>query len=270
MRESSGLAGAFTAPDAKRRYVRRLFATIADRYDLITVLLSFGRDRHWKQRLIDLARAGPGSRVLDLACGTGDLAFEAACRGATVIGLDLTPRMIELAKSKADLHRTGTGLDLWKTHGSADEFPTDRDASPSLCKSAAFLVGDMAALPFAAERFNVVTTGYGLRNVPDLAVALAEIFRVLEPGGTVCSLDFDRPEQPWIRAIYLAYLTAVGSVLGWILHRDPDTYRYIPESIRRYPGARGVADLMRSHGFTDVRAMSVCGGFMGIHVARKG
>jgi ubiquinone/menaquinone biosynthesis methyltransferase len=237
MKEPSGLAGAFAAPDAKRRYVRRLFGTIADRYDLITVLLSFGRDRHWKRRLIELARIGPRSRVLDLACGTGDIAFAAASLGAAVTGLDLTPRMIELAKHKAG--------------------------------GVSFLVGDMTALPFGANHFDVVTTGYGLRNVPDLPAAIAEIFRVLEPGGTVCSLDFDRPERSWIRATYLGYLTVVGSTLGWILHRDPDTYRYIPESIRRYPGARGVADLMRGHGFTDVRSLSVCGGFMAIHVAKR-
>jgi demethylmenaquinone methyltransferase/2-methoxy-6-polyprenyl-1,4-benzoquinol methylase len=236
------------APESKRRYVRRLFATIADRYDLITVVLSFGRDRHWKRRLADLARIGRESRVLDLACGTGDIAFEAASRGGKVIGLDVTPRMIELARNKA-------GPFLTKT----------QEYGPAV----SLIVGDMTALPFAANRFDVVTTGYGLRNVPDLRTALAEIFRVLVSGGTVCSLDFDRPESPWIRAIYLGYLTVVGSVLGWILHRDPDTYRYIPESIRRYPGARGVADLMREHGFTDVRALSVFGGFMAIHVARK-
>src|SRR5438874_6676498 len=129
MSDPPDLAGAFAAPDAKRRYVRRLFATIADRYDLITVLLSFGRDRHWKRRLIDLAGIGPGSRVLDLACGTGDIAFQAAARGASVTGLDVTPRMIELAKKK-------TG-------------------GPAIF----FLVGDMTALPFAANRFDVVTTG---------------------------------------------------------------------------------------------------------------
>jgi demethylmenaquinone methyltransferase/2-methoxy-6-polyprenyl-1,4-benzoquinol methylase len=237
MKDPSGLSGAFDAPESKHRYVRRLFATIADRYDLITVLLSFGRDRHWKRRLVALAGIGPGSRVLDLACGTGDIAFEAASHGAAVTGLDLTPRMIELAKGKAG--------------------------------HAVFLVGDMMALPFGAARFDVVTTGYGLRNVPDLPGALAEIFRVLAPGGTLCSLDFDRPEPRLIRAIYLGYLTVVGSGLGWILHRDPDTYRYIPESIRRYAGSRGVADLMRGLGFVNIRSLPVFGGFMAIHVARR-
>ena len=233
------LADAFATGETKRRYVRRLFGTIADRYDLITVLLSFGRDRAWKRRLIALSGAGAGARVLDLACGTGDLAFDAAARGGRVVGLDFAPRMIELAARKP------------------------------AARGVAFLLGDMMALPVRDSCFDVVTTGYGLRNVPDLPCALLEIHRVLASGGTFCSLDFDRPEHPAVRAVYLAYLTTVGSALGWVLHGDPDTYRYIPESIRRYPGARGVAGLMRAQGFVDVRTLPVFGGFMAIHVGRK-
>jgi demethylmenaquinone methyltransferase/2-methoxy-6-polyprenyl-1,4-benzoquinol methylase len=225
------------APDSKRRYARRLFATIADRYDLITVLLSFGRDRRWKQRVADLAAVQTDDRVLDLACGTGDLAFESARRGGYVIGLDITERMIDLARAK------GRG--------------------PS------WVVADMGALPVAGASMSVVTTGYGLRNVPDLSRAIGEIFRVLGPGGRLVSLDFDRPEARVIRAIYLGYLTVVGSTLGWLLHRDPDTYRYIPESIRRYPGARGVVALLEKAGFRDVRHVRVLGGLMALHVARK-
>jgi ubiquinone/menaquinone biosynthesis methyltransferase len=237
-RATSSLDDAFVSPDAKRRHVRRLFSTIADRYDLITRWLSWGRDRHWKTRLISMLAVRPGWRVLDLACGTGDLAFEAMRQGAVVVGLDITPRMVEIARAK----------------------------SPG---RAAWVVGDMGALPVTSATFDLVTTGYGLRNVPDLPCALAEIHRVLKPGGSVGSLDFDRPEAAWIRAIYLAYLNVVGGALGWVLHRDPDTYRYIPASIRRYPGARGVAGLMRAAGFIDVRAVRVLGGFMAIHVARK-
>ena len=235
----TNLSDALAAPDTKRQYVRRLFATIADRYDLITRLLSFGRDRAWKTRLLEMAAITPGVRVLDLACGTGDIAFGARDRGAWVIGLDITPRMIELARRKPGGDRLG------------------------------WLVGDMTALACASGAFERVTTGYGLRNVPDLPRALAEIHRVLAPGGLVCSLDFNRPEGAFARGIYLAYLTIVGSTLGWILHRDPDTYRYIPASIRRYPGARGVVALMREAGFTEVRHVPVLGGFMAIHVGRR-
>jgi len=226
-------------PEGKRRYVRTLFATIADRYDLITVILSYGRDRAWKRRLVDMARVTPGTRALDLATGTGDIAFLLHDAGAAAVGLDVTARMIELARAKRP---AGAGP--------------------------AFLVGDMMALPFPAGSFDLVTTGYGLRNVPDLSGALAEIARVLRPGGQLLSLDFDRPSHPIVRAAYLAYLTAAGSALGWILHRDPDTYRYIPVSIRSYPGAVGVVALMRARGFAEAARIRVLGGFMAIHHAR--
>jgi ubiquinone/menaquinone biosynthesis methyltransferase len=226
-------------PDGKRRYVRRLFATIADRYDLITRLLSYGQDRRWKQRLVSMAAPTSGLRALDLATGTGDIAFALTAAGADVIGLDVTHRMIELARAKA----------------------TGAAATPH------FLVGDMLALPFPAHSFDLVTTGYGLRNVPDLTVAIDEIRRVLKPGGRVLSLDFDRPENPLLRSAYLWYLTMVGGVVGWVLHRDPDTYRYIPASIRNYPGASAVARLMLTRGFTRATHHAVLGGLMAIHHA---
>lgn len=227
-------------PEGKRRYVRTLFATIADRYDLITVLLSFGRDQSWKARLVGTAGDLRGTRALDLATGTGDLAYRLHAAGARVVGLDVTPRMIELACAK----RVGPD-------------------------GPRFLVGDMTALPFPSASFDLVTTGYGLRNTPDLPGALDEILRVLRPGGLLLSLDFNRPESPVVRAAYLGYLTLVGGVLGWVLHRDPDTYRYIPASIRSYPGAAGVVRLMRARGFREAAYVPVLGGFMAIHRARS-
>jgi len=113
---SSRLGDALSAPDTKSRYVRRLFATIAERYDLITRLLSYGQDRRWKARLVALSAAAPGTRALDLACGTGDIAFALAARGAQVSGLDITFRMLQLARAKGG--------------------------------AASFLAGDMLALPF--------------------------------------------------------------------------------------------------------------------------
>src|SRR5438128_4854597 len=121
----ASLSDRLATPQSKRRYVRGLFATIADRYDLITVLLSYGQDRRWKDQLVQLARAQPDARALDLATGTGDIAFGLAARGARVVGLDITPRMIELARAKARGRRT------------------------------TFLVGDMLALPFPDSAFDV-------------------------------------------------------------------------------------------------------------------
>jgi len=232
------LRSTIATPAGKQRYVRRIFATIADRYDLITVVLSYGRDRKWKDRLIALASITRDDRVLDLACGTGDIMFLAAKTARLAVGLDVTFRMLQLAAAKAKAPLT-------------------------------LVTGDMLALPFPAAHFTVVTTGYGLRNVPDLEQAIDEIARVLAPGGRLLSLDFNRPSPPLLRAAYLVYLTIVGSTLGFILHRDPDTYRYIPESIRNYPGAEGVARLLEKRGFEQVRVMPLLGGLMAIHVARR-
>ncbi len=231
------LADRIATPDGKRAYVRSLFATIADRYDFITVALSYGQDARWKRRVVEIAAPDASTSALDLATGTGDIAFALARRGATVVGLDVTFRMIELAKRKA-----------------GDEHRAPR-----------FLVADMLALPFPSASFDVVTTGYGLRNVPDLTLAVDEVRRVLKPGGRVVSLDFNRPSNPVVRSAYLAYLTAIGGALGWALHRDPDTYRYIPASIRQYPGAAAVARLMEARGFRSARFEPILGGLMAIH-----
>jgi demethylmenaquinone methyltransferase/2-methoxy-6-polyprenyl-1,4-benzoquinol methylase len=230
----------FSSPASKRQYVRELFATIADRYDLITVLLSAGLDRRWKARLVASIDGPRDPRVLDLACGTGDIAFAAAARGGDVVGLDITHRMLQLASKKLEGSRR-----------------------------VRFVTGDMMALPFPDASFDVITTGYGLRNVPDLAGALREMVRVLRPGGRMLSLDFDRPANAAVRAVYLAYLRVVGSALGWILHRDPDTYRYIPESIQRYPGAAAVSGLAEQAGFSRCGHVPVLGGLMAMHSATK-
>ena len=231
------LRDAFSTPDAKRRHVRKLFSTIADRYDLITAVLSYGQDARWKRTLIAQARVQRGERALDLACGTGDIAFAAAAQGARVVGLDITHRMLQLARQKSN--------------------------------AVTFLTGDMTSLPFHSQTFDLITTGYGLRNVPDLTAAIDEMARVLRPGGRLLSLDFNRPEAAVVRAAYLSYLAVVGSALGWLLHRDPDTYRYIPESIRRYPGAAGVATLLAARGFTAVRAKPLLFGLMTLHSAHR-
>jgi demethylmenaquinone methyltransferase/2-methoxy-6-polyprenyl-1,4-benzoquinol methylase len=237
----SALDQAFGSPERKRQHVRRLFATIADRYDLITRLLSYGQDQRWKRRLVRLAGVVPGERALDLASGTGDIALALADGGAVVVGVDVTHRMLCLARGKALAGRHSRTT--WVT-------------------------GDMGTLPCRDRSVSLVTAGYGLRNVPDLDVAIGEIARVLTPGGRFLSLDFNRPSSPAVRAAYLAYLTIVGSGLGWLLHGDPDTYRYIPASIRRYPGAAGVVDRLRAQGFTTVEVVPLLWGLMTIHVAR--
>ncbi len=246
------LDDAFSSPQSKRQYVRRLFATIADRYDFITRVLSYGQDARWKARLVAMADVIAGQRALDLACGTGDITFAIADRGARATGLDITHRMLQLGRLRAS-----------GASSSADS------AKASSSQAVHFVGGDMTSLPFRSASFDLVTTGYGLRNVPNLEVAIDEIARVLKPRGRLLSLDFNRPESALVRTAYLGYLTVVGSILGWILHGDPDTYRYIPASIRRYPGARGVAGTMETHGFSNVRIVPLLFGLMTLHLAER-
>jgi demethylmenaquinone methyltransferase/2-methoxy-6-polyprenyl-1,4-benzoquinol methylase len=234
------LRDAFASPGRKRRYNRRLFTAVAPRYDLITRLLSYGRDQHWKDALVRLAPLGPGSRALDIACGTGDLALRLDRAGARVAALDLTPAMLALAR--------------------------EREAD----RRVHFVAGDMGDLPFADGQFDLVTAGYALRNLPDLDQGLSEIARVLTAGGRLLSLDFDRPASRVVREAYLAYLWIVGSVVGLALHGDPDTYRYIAASLRRYPGAPAVARRLEAAGFVRVSWQPVFGGLMAFHVAERG
>ena len=171
--------------------------------------------------------------------------------------------MIELAATKTNRQSA-----IRQSPIANRESPIVPDSAPRI-PHPHFLVADMMSLPFGDAEFDIVTTGYGLRNVPQLDGAVAEIHRVLRPGGIALSLDFDRPPNALVRSVYLAYLTVVGSALGFALHGDPETYRYIPRSIVRYPGAAAVAELMRRRGFSEARAIPVLGGLMAIHWARK-
>ena len=231
---------AFDTPEVKRRYNRRLFGVIAPRYDLITRVLSYGLDQRWKRHLVALAAARPRTRAVDLACGTGDIAMALRRDGAAVVGIDLTPRMLSLASRKVG------GDDV------------------------AWVAGDMGRLPVATGSVDLVTAGYGLRNVPVLEDAVAEIARVLKPGGRVLALDFERPANRLLRGAYLSYLSVVGSALGLVLHGDADTYRYIAASLARYPGADAVVGLLGAAGFDEAGWTPLLGGLMALHVARRG
>jgi ubiquinone/menaquinone biosynthesis methyltransferase len=233
------LRDAFSSPPAKREFNHRIFTTIAPRYDLITRVLSYGQDQRWKRRAIERVAPKSGECALDIACGTGDLAVGLASAGARVVALDLTLPMMQLATRRASL-------------------------SPLTCVG-----GDICALPLSDAAFDIVTGGYALRNVPDLDGALREIARVLRRGGRFVSLDFDKPSSRALCHAYLAYLWIVGSVLGWVLHRDADTYRYIAASLRRYPGGRDVTMRLLASGFTRAERIPVLGGLMAIHVAYR-
>ena len=221
--------------------VREMFSRIAGRYDLVNDVMSFGMHRVWKRDTVRLALAGrTAPRVLDLCCGSGDLAYEAAARGAAaVLGADFTLAMLAVARRRG-VGRAG--------------------------RRVAFVQADALALPFPDGAFDAVTVGYGLRNVADLPAALAEIRRVLAPGGTLAALDFGKPDRPVPRLLYGAFLATVMPAMGWLFHGDPQTYAYIPASLERYPAQHGVEKLMREAGFVAARHEDRLLGTMGINL----
>ena len=233
-----------TSREKKQIYVNQMFATIAPRYDLVTSWLSYGQDRRWKRRLVELAEIEPQHQVLDLACGTGDITFMVA-EGLTVgyvIGVDITSGMLDIANRK----RQRAGI-----------------------HAARFQLGDIMHLDFPDGQFDRITVGYGLRNVPDLPGLLKEVFRLLRPTGRFLSLDFGKPKNRVYRALYLKYLAAVGSTFGWVLHGDPDVYRYIPESLKLYPAQEGVRTLMDAAGFRKTGYLCYLGGAIAINYGTK-
>lgn len=233
-----------SSKEKKQSYVTQMFETIAPRYDFITVFLSYGMDRGWKRKMIGMLDLAGDERALDLACGTGDITFalgEKLPRGRAV-GVDITKGMIDIAESK----RAERGV-----------------------KNVFFHRADIMRLPFADASFDCVTCGYALRNVPDVGGALEEIRRILKPGGRFCSLDFAHPDSRLYRWLYLNYLVVVGSTVGLLLHGDADVYRYIPESLKLYPGQHGVKSLMDRLGFVETAIREFGGGIMAINSGRK-
>jgi ubiquinone/menaquinone biosynthesis methyltransferase len=233
-----------SSKDKKQPYVNRLFETIAGRYDFITRFLSYGMDRSWKRMLVQMAGLKGDERVLDIACGTGDITFALGRRlpSGLAIGLDITQGMLAIAEHK----RNAAGIDNVRFHR-----------------------GDIMTMPFEDATFDCVTGGYALRNTPDIGAALLEIKRVLKPGGGLFMLDFGHPPGRVYRWLYQKYLVAVGSGLGLVLHGDPDTYRYIPESLKLYPGQRGVSKLMTAIGLADSGFKEFGGGIMAINYGKK-
>jgi demethylmenaquinone methyltransferase/2-methoxy-6-polyprenyl-1,4-benzoquinol methylase len=233
-----------SSKEKKQTYVNRMFETIAPRYDFITAFLSYGMDRGWKRKLVDMAKLRGDEAALDLACGTGDITFALGERlpAGQAVGLDITHGMLVIAQQKRS-HRKVANV--------------------------AFHRADIMSMPFEPESFDCVTCGYALRNVPDVASALEEIKRILKPGGRFLSLDFAHPGNKIYRWLYLRYLIVVGSTLGLILHGDPDTYRYIPESLKLYPGQHGVRELMDKAGFLETGIVEFGGGIMAINYGTK-
>lgn len=237
------MANAFYETGANRAAkVNDLFAGIAARYDLINDLQSFGLHRLWKRKIVRLARPKSGEHALDLCCGTGDIAFALARKGAGVTGLDFSEPMLQVARAR-NSKRAG--------------------------QNPKFLQGDAQQIPFAENSFDIVTVGYGLRNLSSYETGLREMQRVAKPGGRLLVLDFGKPDNSAWRAIYFGYLKFFVPVLGRMFCRNAAAYAYILESLKHYPAQRGVAEKMREIGLKNVRIVNLLGGIMSINYAEK-
>ena len=248
------MANVFFDPGGQRAArVRDLFARIAPRYDRINDLQSFGLHRLWKRRVLRLAAPAPGVRALDACCGTGDIALALAARGAETVGLDFSAEMLQVAARRMARRQSAGGAE------------TPRAAGFRL----RFMRGDALHMPFETGRFEIVTVGYGLRNLADLKAGLSEMARVAAPGGRLVALDFGQPDNRVWRGIYYGYLRLIVPVLGRVFCGNAAAYAYILESLKHYPGQNGVAALMRELGLVNVRVVNLLGGLMSLNYGEK-
>jgi demethylmenaquinone methyltransferase / 2-methoxy-6-polyprenyl-1,4-benzoquinol methylase len=219
--------------------VAAMFDGVARRYDLVNDLLSLGQDRSWRRAVARAVAAGPGERVLDLAAGTGTSSASFVTRGATCVACDFSLGML----------RQGA-----RQRGGAD------------VGGVRFVAGDAMHLPFADESFDAVTISFGLRNVHDPVVGLAELLRVTKPGGRLVVCEFSSPTWTPFRATYDAYLRFVPRIVSRV-SSNPDSYVYLAESIRAWPRQAELAELVAKAGWSRVGWRNLTGGIVALHRA---
>jgi demethylmenaquinone methyltransferase / 2-methoxy-6-polyprenyl-1,4-benzoquinol methylase len=240
----------YYTPGADRaRHVEILFNQVAPRYDRLNDLQSLGMHRLWKREVIRQAVAFPGCRVLDVCCGTGDLALGMARLGARVVGLDFSAPMLHVAQRRSQA--------------------TLPDGSHSDFHQLTWVRGDALRLPFVAGIFDVVTIGYGLRNLGSFEDGLKECRRVTRPGGRLLILDFGKPSNRLLRVGYFSYLRLVVPWFGRLACGDADAYAYILESLHHYPDREGLHRLLNEAGWESVRTRGWLGGVMTLTSATR-
>ncbi|MCA9860172.1 MAG: bifunctional demethylmenaquinone methyltransferase/2-methoxy-6-polyprenyl-1,4-benzoquinol methylase UbiE [Thermomicrobiales bacterium] len=221
--------------------VRAMFDRIVPRYDLMNHLMTFGMDLRWR-KLIATRAAAMGDSVLDVATGTGDVAFDIRAAGArTVIGLDFSPEMIGAARTKG----AARGSDI------------------------EFLIGDAMALPFPDNSFDACTVSFGLRNMPDYAAAIAEMTRVLRPGGRFVCLEMTPYRKPVLGRLFSLYFEKIVPIVGGVLSGDIGAYRYLPQSVANFPASTQLVMLMRAAGLTNTHVTMLGFGTVAIHTGTK-
>ena len=226
------------------RRIAEMFDTVAPRYDFLNRVLSLGRDASWRRRATGHARLAANEVALDLGVGTGDLAFDllaASAPSSRVLGVDLSEAMLERVRRRAAASPLGPRFEA--------------------------RAADAQALPFADATFARVTAAFAVRNFGDLDAALREMRRVLRPGGRAVVLEFSMPAHPLVRAGFRAYIHGVVPLLAAALGGDAAAYRYLPESVERFPTAEALADRFRAAGFARVSFERLMLGGVAIHIA---
>lgn len=225
--------------------VREMFAAIAGRYDLLNHLLSGNIDKRWRRlvaRELSATLANSHARVLDVACGTGDLSLTLFENGtAKIIGLDFCRPMLDVAASKS--MKLGCPL--------------------------SYVEGDALNLPFPAGIFDAVTIAFGLRNLASTEVGFRELLRILKPGGTVAVLEFSKPKIPLLRSFFRFYFTKLLPVIGGWLSGSQSAYRYLPDSVIRFPNQEELASQMEEAGFERVSFQNLTGGIAALHQGNR-
>ena len=223
--------------------VRGMFDRIAGVYDLMNSAMTAGLHHQWRQRAVDRAEAGPGSDALDVCCGTGDLALELRRRigpDGRVVGCDFSEPMLELARRKSG----------------EQALPVE------------FGWADALDLPYGETSFDVVTIGFGARNLADLERGLAEMARVLRPGGRLAILEITRPLREPLAAFYSLWFDRIVPVIGTFAG-NPEAYSYLPNSVRSFPEPQALAEMIEAAGFDRIRWLLLAGGIIAIHSATK-
>lgn len=230
------------SPDEKTRRVGSVFDRVAARYDLMNDLMSGGAHRLWKNEFVARLKPRPGEAILDMAGGTGDIAFRMAAKGAQVTVADINPAMLDVGRERA-AKRGIEGL-VW----------SEQNAE---------------TLSFAGSSFDAYTIAFGIRNVTDIPAALREAHRVLRYGGRFFCLEFSTTEWPGFGEIYDAYSHKVVPQIGKLVADDEEAYRYLIESIRRFPKMPEFRAMIDAAGFTQTAYTPILGGLVAIHSGWK-
>jgi demethylmenaquinone methyltransferase/2-methoxy-6-polyprenyl-1,4-benzoquinol methylase len=234
-----------TPPDKTPSRIAGMFDAIAPRYDLLNHVLSAGLDRRWRDRAVDALKLSRGARVLDVCTGTADLAIATVRRvpESSVVGVDFSSAMLRLALSKVRAQGLQRAIQLVR--------------------------GDATRIPVETASCDAATIGFGIRNVAEPERALAEIARVLRPGGRLAILEFGEPAIPGVRTLYSWYFRYLLPAVGRLVSKHNSAYSYLPASVGAFPPPAEFAEMIARHGFFTVRAVPLTFGIVYLYVADR-